>query len=165
MKLLTFYFDFIDENGFSPTPTDVHVGTGIHLSDIGSLNRVLAMKGAITMEKTTANDGKGRGFAVVEVCHPNKGETRLEPTFYDDTFGASYFAEDLASLPPKIERRCLCCRSKFEARGRFIRLCGVCRKEGEAMSPYDDGGYVSNALAVSWGNPAAGIGGFRRGTK
>lgn len=161
-RLVDFYFSFLSERGYSPQLSDTVNATGFAPGNIGSTVQAMIWKGLLEMERFS---GRGRNIAITAVNHPTLGRVELEETVYDKSLGASYFASDAEELPPIINRDCLCCSRHFETRGRFSRLCSVCREDADDYSTITGGGYVSNALAVSWGNPGSGIGKFKNGTK
>ncbi len=162
--LVDFLYDWLDQQECSPSYADIENGTGMKPAAISDCLRYLRLKRCVGTTYETYVDG-GRIFAIDAVAHPTKGIKQIQPAFYDVILGASYFAEDLATMAPIIERKCLNCRSRFETRGRFNRLCHKCAKDGDQSQQVAPGGYVSNMLAISAGNPAAGMGHFKRGTR
>ncbi len=162
--IVDFLFDWISDQATSPALAEIENGTGLKANAIVDAMRYLRLRSKIICE-TQGYGGGGKALVVTEVRHPSKGIAAVRDAIFDPILGASYFAEDLAAMSPIVERKCLNCRARFETRGKFNRLCGVCAKDGDPTQQVAPGGYVSNALAVSAGNPAAGMGHFKRGTR
>lgn len=157
--LLDFCFEFISKQGFSPSLAHIVEATGYNPGGVGTTLQGLAFQKRVGIRRD------GSGMSVVSVTHPAKGHIALEAVFYDPELDASYFEKEFNELPTRINRYCLTCKSHFETRSKYVRLCNACRVEVTALNgeaAHVPGGYVSNILAVS---TERGVGHFKRGTK
>lgn len=73
------------------------------------------------------------------VMMANTGEIDVERCTCVDGHRRRYglTAEQLAQLPKRVDRPCLCCGETFSSEGAHNRMCAACRRLSSTTTPFD----------------------------
>lgn len=129
LAVLTVVVEMLREGQGTVEAKDITARTGIN--NISSKLWSLEMRGFIKQQY--AHPAR----LVVWAKFPGQSAVGGNPIEWDREFHVSRFASDLHRLQKKaIERVCLGCQRKFDAYGRFNRMCHTCNLVAADLSPF-----------------------------